>query len=466
MNAPLGKADFAGVGMAGAPLAASSERRRLRLYAGLMIGDLLALLAGFALAGFVYTGVFPENRAMMEAQLLLPLYFTIALYNRAYSITALSNRRDSIVLMAAALLVASALLNFMAFYAKANAQFSRVTFTIGLFLSFALMACLRYALVNMLERLASGPLENLMVIRDGGPDIRLPSAHQIDAATAGLAPVTHDPHAFDRLGTCLRHMDRVIVSCPPERRAQWAFVLKCMGVDGQVLSDTVQAMGAIGVRHYEDADVSTLVVSTGPLGLRDRVTKRLFDVALSAGAMVALSPLLVVVALLVKLDDGGPVLFAQRRLGRANRFFTIYKFRSMSVASTDRDGSRSASRGDERVTRLGRLLRATSLDELPQLLNVLKGEMSIVGPRPHALASQAGTKLFWEVDPLYWQRHSLKPGLTGLAQVRGHRGETQAEQDLSRRLQSDLEYIHGWSIWRDAAIVLRTLRVMVHDRAY
>jgi exopolysaccharide biosynthesis polyprenyl glycosylphosphotransferase len=466
MNAPLGKADFTGLGIADAPLAASSERRRLRLYIGLMLGDLLSLLAGFALAGFVYTGTFPESRAMMEAQMLLPLYFTIALYNRAYSIRALTSRRDAIALMAAALLVSSALLNFIAFYAKYNAQFSRATFTIGLAMSFALMALLRQSVFAMLERRSGAPLENLMIIRDGGPRVELAGAHLVDAEAFGLAPVTHDPHAFDRLGNCLRHMDRVIVSCQPARRAEWAFVLKCMGVDGQVLSDTAQAMGAVGVRHYEEADISTLVVASGPLGLRDRIAKRLFDVAISAGAILVLAPLLLVLALLVKLDDGGPVLFTQRRLGRANRFFTIYKFRSMSAARADRDGARSASRDDDRVTRIGRLLRATSIDELPQLLNVLKGEMSIVGPRPHALASQAGSKLFWEVDPLYWQRHALKPGLTGLAQVRGHRGETQAEVDLSRRLQSDLEYVHGWSIWRDVGIVVRTLRVLVHERAY
>lgn len=466
MNAPIGKADFAGAGLAGAPLAASSERRRLRLYLVLIAGDIAALLAAFVFAGFVYTGIFLEERAMMEAQLLLPLYLTIGLYNRAYSIRALTDRRDSIFLMAAALLVSSALLNFIAFYAKFNAQFSRATFTIGLVTGMGLMASFRHAMVDLLKARARGPLENLMIIQDGGPAVALAEAHVVDAARYGLAPVTHDPHALDRLGNCLRNMDRVIVSCPPQRRADWAFVLKCMGVDGQVLSPTAQAMGVVGVRHYGEAGISTLIVSAGPLGIRDRITKRLFDIAFSATALIVLMPLVALVALLIKLDDGGPVLFAQRRLGRANRFFTIYKFRSMAMAAQDPDGTRSASRGDERVTRVGRLLRSTSLDELPQLLNVLRGEMSIVGPRPHAIASQAGTKLFWEVDPLYWQRHSLKPGLTGLAQVRGHRGETIVEQDLSRRLQSDLEYIHGWSVWRDVGIILRTLRVMAHERAY
>jgi lipopolysaccharide/colanic/teichoic acid biosynthesis glycosyltransferase len=146
--------------------------------------------------------------------------------------------------------------------------------------------------------------------------------------------------------------------------------------------------------------------------------------------------------------------------------FGIYKLRTMKVERTDSDGNRSASRDDDRITRVGRFLRSTSIDELPQLFNVLKGDMSLVGPRPHAIGSLAGDKLFWEVDQRYWQRHSLRPGLTGLAQVRGFRGATDHEEDLTSRLQADLEYIAGWTIWRDLRILLQTSFVVVHDRAF
>lgn len=124
------------------------------------------------------------------------------------------------------------------------------------------------------------------------------------------------------------------------------------------------------------------------------------------------------------MEDGGPILFRQRRLGRGNRYFPIYKLRTMRVEGSDAEGSRSTGRDDDRITAIGKFLRRTSMDELAQLVNVLKGEMSIVGPRPHALGSQAGEKLFWQVDNRYWQRHSLRPGITGLAQVRGFRGAT------------------------------------------
>jgi lipopolysaccharide/colanic/teichoic acid biosynthesis glycosyltransferase len=194
--------------------------------------------------------------------------------------------------------------------------------------------------------------------------------------------------------------------------------------------------------------------------------KRLLDLVISLGVLVVVLPILLVAAAAVKLEDGGPILFKQKRVGRRNQLFSIYKLRTMKVERSDDDGNRSASKDDDRVTRIGRFLRRTSVDELPQLFNVLKGEMSLVGPRPHAIGSLAGEKLFWEVDPRYWQRHSLRPGLTGLAQIRGFRGATDLEADLISRLQADLDYISGWTIWRDFGILARTARVLVHDRAF
>ena len=138
----------------------------------------------------------------------------------------------------------------------------------------------------------------------------------------------------------------------------------------------------------------------------------------------------------------------------------------MKVDHADGNGDRSASKDDDRVTRVGKFLRRTSIDELPQMFNVIRGDMSLVGPRPHAMGSLAGDKLFWEVDQRYWQRHSLRPGLTGLAQIRGLRGATDREEDLTSRLQSDLEYITGWTIWRDVQILLATASVLAHDRAF
>jgi len=146
--------------------------------------------------------------------------------------------------------------------------------------------------------------------------------------------------------------------------------------------------------------------------------------------------------------------------------FTMLKFRTMRCEAADGDGVRSVSKDDARLTRVGRILRRTSLDELPQLINVLKGEMSIVGPRPHALGTRAGNLLLWAVAERYWDRHAIKPGLTGLAQVRGLRGATTTSSALMARLQADFEYIAGWHIGRDILIMLRTLGVLVHPNAF
>jgi len=138
----------------------------------------------------------------------------------------------------------------------------------------------------------------------------------------------------------------------------------------------------------------------------------------------------------------------------------------MRTEASDHRAATLTRRDDDRVTPVGAFLRRTSIDELPQLLNVLRGDMSIVGPRPHAAAAKAGDSLYWEVDARYWARHCIKPGMTGLAQVRGHRGSTDHHQDLIDRLQSDLEYVSDWSIWRDLRIIVATLGVLVHPKAY
>ena len=200
--------------------------------------------------------------------------------------------------------------------------------------------------------------------------------------------------------------------------------------------------------------------------MASRLQKRVFDLIAALAGIMVLSPLLLAAAILIKLEDGGPIFFRQVRVGRANRQFRIFKLRTMSVALSDPGGIVSTSREDGRVTRIGRLLRRTSLDELPQLFNVVLGDMSIVGPRPHALGSLAGEELFWEADENYWIRHALKPGITGLAQVRGFRGATETSEALRQRVRCDLEYLMNWSLTYDVLIILRTLRVVVHENAF
>jgi lipopolysaccharide/colanic/teichoic acid biosynthesis glycosyltransferase len=134
--------------------------------------------------------------------------------------------------------------------------------------------------------------------------------------------------------------------------------------------------------------------------------------------------------------------------------------------ASDPHGNRSTTRDDNRVTRIGKFLRRTSLDELPQLWNVIRGDMSLVGPRPHALGSTAEGALFWKAVPNYWTRHAMRPGITGLAQVRGLRGPTVTRDDIEKRVAADLEYINGWSIWLYLKILLQTIGVILHRNAF
>jgi lipopolysaccharide/colanic/teichoic acid biosynthesis glycosyltransferase len=462
MNAPMPQQNA----LPGAerPFAPSLERRRVRLYLAMVIIDIALMLGAFAVVEFAYLGPLTAPNALDEAQLLLPLYLTLAFYQEAYSIRALEEWRYGARRAILALSVASLLLIFVTFYTKSTATFSRVVFTGGFATTAVLLVLSRRLLSAGIARLLGPTLTNRLLIAAGGPEVDTRHAIRIDAQAHGLFPDPSDPHSFDRLGRYLLNMDRIVVSCPFEDREGWALALRAAGVRGELVTDRLEALAPIGL-VVEDGWRS-LVVSTGPLGLRQRAMKRAFDLAVTITALVVLSPLLLATAVAIRLEDRGPVLFVQRRMGQGNRLFDMRKFRSMRTESSDHHGGRSASRDDDRVTRVGRLIRRTSIDELPQLINVLRGEMSIVGPRPHALGSQAGDKLFWEVDQAYWRRHSLKPGLTGLAQVRGYRGATDFEADLSNRLEADLEYIRDWRPWSDPLIVLKTLAVLVHPRAY
>jgi Undecaprenyl-phosphate glucose phosphotransferase len=221
--------------------------------------------------------------------------------------------------------------------------------------------------------------------------------------------------------------------------------------------------GLSRVEMAEVGDVRGLTVTRRPLGALQQFEKRAFDLVVAATALALLSPVLAVVALLIRLDGPGPILFRQKRYGLNQEPFRIFKFRTMRALD---DGAvvRQATRSDARVTRVGAHLRRFSIDELPQLLNVLTGDMSIVGPRPHALAHD---QLYVEKLARYARRHNVRPGITGWAQVRGHRGEIADDSAMLARLDHDLYYVDHWSLWLDVKIVAMTvLSRRAHANAY
>jgi polysaccharide biosynthesis protein PslA len=210
-------------------------------------------------------------------------------------------------------------------------------------------------------------------------------------------------------------------------------------------------------------DLPLLMACTRPIGGWGALLKRAQDVALSLGLLIFISPVLLTIAATIKLTSKGPVLFCQRRLGYNNRVIEVLKFRSMYTHLSDADASQQALRGDKRVTPIGAWLRKTSLDELPQLFNVLKGEMSLVGPRPHALATTAGGLALEEAVPIYASRHRVKPGITGWAQVNGYRGALDSVDKIVHRVNHDLYYIENWSLGFDLKILWRTARLVFAD---
>ena len=187
-----------------------------------------------------------------------------------------------------------------------------------------------------------------------------------------------------------------------------------------------------------------------------RVMKTVFDVSIAGTALVLLAPLFLVIAAIIKLTSRGPVMFRQDRYGLNGETFSIYKFRTMAQDAGDTSGVTQTVKDDPRVTAIGRFLRRTSFDELPQLINIVKREMSIVGPRPHVPGMLANGILYEDFDPRYMDRHRVLPGLTGLAQVKGFRGETNTEYAARMRLNYDLAYIRRQSIRLDARITLDT----------
>lgn len=213
----------------------------------------------------------------------------------------------------------------------------------------------------------------------------------------------------------------------------------------------------------EMAGLPVLTLSETPLTGMRLLLKAVEDFVLSALILLAVSPLLLVIAIAIKLDSPGPVFFKQARMGWSGKTFSIWKFRSMHVHNPEAGQVKQATRNDPRVTRVGAFLRKTSLDELPQLLNVLGGSMSLVGPRPHAVQHDA--EYSQRIDS-YFARHNIKPGITGLAQVRGFRGETTRIELMQQRVEADIEYINNWSLWLDFTILLRTLGALTGRNAY
>lgn len=253
-------------------------------------------------------------------------------------------------------------------------------------------------------------------------------------------------------------LDLVIVSLPPTAETRVLEMLKALWVlpvDIR-LSAHLSKLRFTSRAYSYLGDLPVFDVIDKPISDWNIIVKWLFDKSVAVAALTVLSPVLLATALAVKLTSPGPALFRQKRLGFNNELIEIFKFRSMYLDKTDADADRLVCKDDPRVTPVGRIIRMTSIDELPQLINVVRGELSIVGPRPHALKAKAADKLYHEAVDGYFARHRVKPGITGWAQINGWRGETNTLEKITQRVNHDLYYIDQWSILLDLYILVMT----------
>jgi Undecaprenyl-phosphate glucose phosphotransferase len=264
----------------------------------------------------------------------------------------------------------------------------------------------------------------------------------------------------------LPYVDRIVITVTSQAQTRVRALIEKL----RVLPNAVTLF--LDVEGQDNRDATLQRLADAPLTQVSGVAedearafwKRVQDLVIAGTALVLLSPVLALIALAVKLDSPGPAFFRQRRHGFNNEAIWVWKFRSMRVEATDHTAARQVTKDDDRVTRLGRFIRKTSLDELPQLINIVKGEMSLVGPRPHPIgmktAGEDSARLVWE----YAWRHRMKPGLTGWAQINGSRGPVHTAEEVRRRVQLDVEYIERQSFFFDLYIMVMTLPCLLGDR--
>ncbi len=366
----------------------------------------------------------------------------------------------------------------IAFVLKISDRYSRVWYFSWMLGTVALIALARaatYALVRALAR--SGHLSRTAVIVGVGPQAERLARELAAKDYPWLRVVGVFDDRKDRVASCVGNYpllgdvdalvsyarqfrcDDILVTLPwsaEDRIREIVGRLNVLPVAIRLAPDLAgfdHPPSRFGTYH----GLAVLNVARNPLAGWRRIVKGVEDRVLAASLLLLVSPLLLVIAALIRLDSPGPVFFRQQRYGFNNRIIRVLKFRTMYVDQQDPEAHRLATRDDPRVTRIGALLRKTSLDELPQLVNVLSGEMSIVGPRPHALMANVAGALYDRVVRDYATRHKMKPGITGWAQVNGWRGETDTVEKMQMRVEHDMHYIRNWSLALDMKIVALTV---------
>ncbi len=375
------------------------------------------------------------------------------------------------------------------FFLKISGDFSRLWFGGWFVAGLFLLLAPRLTLSHMIKRWArNGTMERRAVIVGGGKaaETLIRSVEQQpynDIRICGIFDDRDDKRSpplvagYPKLGTVhelvdfarIARIDMLIVSLPLTAETRVLSLLRklwVLPVDIRLSAHSNQLQFRPRAYSYIGA-VPMLDIFDKPINDWDSVAKRAFDIVFSLVGIIAFSPVMLGTAIAIKLDSKGPVLFKQKRHGFNNEVIEVYKFRSMFTELSDPTAKQTVTRNDSRVTRVGRFIRKTSIDELPQFFNALRGSLSLVGPRPHAIAAQSHNLLYNEVVDGYFARHRVKPGVTGWAQINGWRGEMDTDEKIRMRTEYDLHYIENWSLWFDLKILFLTpLRLLNTENAY
>ena len=375
------------------------------------------------------------------------------------------------------------------FFLKPSEGFSRLWFGGWFVIGFFLLFGLRLVLARLIRRWArNGTIERRAVIVGGGQAAEslirsVERQPDNDIRICGIFDDRDDKRSppvvagYPKLGTIseliefarIARIDMLIVSLPLTAESRVLALLKklwVLPVDIRLSAHSNALQFRPRSYSYIGA-VPMLDIFDKPINDWDSVAKRMFDIVFSIIGIVLLAPVMLITAIAIKLDSKGPVLFKQKRHGFNNEVIEVYKFRSMYTDQADPTAIRPVTKGDARVTRVGRFIRKASIDELPQFFNALFGSLSLVGPRPHAVAAQSHNLLYNEVVDGYFARHRVKPGVTGWAQINGWRGEMDTDEKIKKRTEFDLQYIENWSLWFDLKILFLTpLKLLNTENAY
>lgn len=462
------------------------------VYTGLMRiaeGSLITA-SGYLIAAFYVpdevTTTWQYVLAPMVAALAAMAFFSAL---KLYTVPALASAMRQLPRLALGWSSALAIILVAFFFLKIGIEFSRVWLALWFGLGLALLTALRFGVEAVTRRaLADGRLVRRAVIYGGGAQCealirQLEADPGSDVRIFGVFDdrnrdrVAADIAGYPNLGTSEDliafgrkiPIDLLILALPMAAETRLNTLVNRLWVlPVDVKLPALASNLKFRPRAYSHiGSVAMLDLHDKPMDGWGTIVKTVFDKTIAALAIVALAPVMALIALAIKLESKGPVLFRQNRYGFNNELIEVLKFRSMFMDKSDQAAAKLVTKNDPRVTRVGRFIRKTSLDELPQLFNVLSGSLSLVGPRPHAVQAKAADKLYPDVVDGYFARHKVKPGITGWAQINGWRGETDTPEKIQGRVACDLYYIENWSPLFDAYILLRTpLALFRTENAY